>query len=217
VSEDKFGKPADYLTGMSFVQGVHYNVGQQVIVTTADKLFRPLSEWKRTIEKRHSWTGPVPLFLTLLLSLVTTDTKDRYGVTKDAWSAMFSLLTITAGLWMFYMLVQLLRKCASIDDVVEQIKNSQPAAETQGGVFPRLGGETRLIIEAAKYGAGEKFVDVRVALAERVEAGVLQVVADNTLAGDPCAGILKELTVSYYHDGRHLSKAVREGEVLSLP
>ncbi len=217
MSEDKFGKPADYLTGMSFVQGVHYNVGQQVIITTADKLFRPLSEWKRTIEKHHSWTGPVPLFLTLLLSLVTTDTKDRFGITKDAWSATFLLLTMAAGLWMLYTLVQLLIKCASIDDVVEQIKNSQPSAEVPSGIGPRLGEETRLIIESARYGAGGKFVDVQAALAKRLETGPLRVVADNNLAGDPCVGTPKELTVSYFHDGLHLTKAVKEGEVLSLP
>lgn len=54
MSDEKPDRPVDYLTGANLVEGV-YNVAQQLIVTSADKLYRPLSEWKEALESRDSW------------------------------------------------------------------------------------------------------------------------------------------------------------------
>jgi ppGpp synthetase/RelA/SpoT-type nucleotidyltranferase len=74
-----------------------------------------------------------------------------------------------------------------------------------------------LTIHSARYGGSGEFVDVTAAVAKQVAAGHLEILASNELAGDPCPGKLKELTVEYSHRGHKQTRTIPEGETLSLP
>jgi len=74
-----------------------------------------------------------------------------------------------------------------------------------------------LTIHSAKYGAVGQYVDVALVLTERLASGHLEVYAGNQLAGDPCPGVPKELMVEYSYGNERHKRAVREGDILSLP
>jgi hypothetical protein len=120
-STAKFGEPAEYVTGVKLVKQVFDNVAQDIIYTSTDKLYRPLQEWRDQLRQRHSWIEPVALFVTLLFAQVTTDAKDKFGIKKEMWGGIFLLVTIAAGCWMTYKLLQLTKPCLTIDDVIKRI------------------------------------------------------------------------------------------------
>ncbi len=74
-----------------------------------------------------------------------------------------------------------------------------------------------LQIVSARYGFGDKWVDVTDVLRNRVRGGTLVVRASNSLAGDPIYGVAKQLKVEYETGGKVYSTIVREGDILRIP
>jgi hypothetical protein len=78
--------------------------------------------------------------------------------------------------------------------------------------------EASIEITTAKYGAADKFVDVRHLLNPRIHDGHLELqVCNENLGGDPLPYTPKQLQVEYRHLGSTLSKVVSEGQILLLP
>ena len=74
-----------------------------------------------------------------------------------------------------------------------------------------------LEILAASYGTERTNLDVTAGLGDRVRHGVLRMVANNEVAGDPDFGHVKALTVVYRFGGVTQTNEFREGEVVLLP
>lgn len=104
---------------------------------------------------------------------------------------------------------------AVIGDVtVDQLLASPEAA----AITAAAARESSVRVIAAKYGAADKFNDVRDILNQHVHDGHLELQVSNaTLGGDPLFGTLKELRVDYRYAGSVLSKVVKEGQTLLLP
>jgi len=98
---------------------------------------------------------------------------------------------------------------------------TQPAP-AQGGGFS-IGdiwgqpGQAELKIIAARYGAGNRFVDVRERLQGLVKNNALSVRADNAAFGDPAPATAKMLEVTYEYRGAQSQVSVKEGATLTLP
>ncbi|WP_347245269.1 HEAT repeat domain-containing protein [Thermogutta sp.] len=73
-----------------------------------------------------------------------------------------------------------------------------------------------LVIKSARYGAGDRWVDVTEALRAAVRNNSLQVEASNSLAGDPAPGVVKELQIVYSLGDQEFSLRVKEGEMIRL-
>jgi hypothetical protein len=71
---------------------------------------------------------PAPVFLTLVIAIVTTDTKEKFGLSKEVWSIMFTALAIVTGGWSLYAVVVSLKGVKSIDQVINGIQQMR-----QGG------------------------------------------------------------------------------------
>jgi len=103
------------------------------------------------------------------------------------------------------------RQALGVDAALDELLSSLDEDDV------KQAGSTGLLIESAKYGAGDRFVDVTALLAQSLDGDTLHVRADNDLAGDPAIGTPKQLVVSYLNNGVRATKTVGEGEVLSLP
>lgn len=78
-------------------------------------------------------------------------------------------------------------------------------------------GQVQLKIVAARYGAGNRFVDVRERLQALVKDNALNVRADNAAFGDPAPAVAKTLEVTYEYRGAPGQTSVKEGATLTLP
>jgi len=108
---------------------VHKNIGQEVVVTTVDKVRICLMETRDCLAARREWATPLPLFLALLSTLVAADFRDRI-LSKAVWQAMFILGTIFAGGWLVRAgcVSWSNRNRGSIEEIVRRLK-----ASGQGG------------------------------------------------------------------------------------
>ena len=100
--------------------------------------------------------------------------------------------------------------------------------ENQTATLPtgEEGREGALTIRRALYGllpaepldeSDELTVDVTDVLRGRIEGGMLSVMANNNLAGDPANLIQKQLRVDYTLDGEPYTKTINENQSLDLP
>jgi len=107
---------------------VHWNVAQEVITITEDKLKLCLSQYLKRAEKKRGWATPLGILLPIVLTLVTTTFKD-FGLDAATWRAMF----IIGGLLTFFWLVKSLSdalRALDMNDLVRQLKAEHPSSIT---------------------------------------------------------------------------------------
>jgi hypothetical protein len=109
---------------------VIYNLGQNVIVTTEDKIRLCLAEHLERMANKKSWAPPLAILLTILIIFPTTTFKD-FIIGADVWEAIFIISGIISGIW-FLICVREAWTDTSVDKVVEDIKrnSSQDTGET---------------------------------------------------------------------------------------
>jgi hypothetical protein len=78
------------------------NAAQDYLWVTRDRVELHLTKHLAHLTTRNAWHAPGALFLTLLITVVTTDPKARFGLTADYWGALFILSTIGAGFWFLW-------------------------------------------------------------------------------------------------------------------
>ncbi len=202
---------------------IHKNIGQEIVITTVDKVRLCLMENRDLLTAKKEWLTPLGIFLALLTTLVAADFRDFY-FKPEVWKAIYVLATLISFIWLIisgYKAVKNYSK-GSIDTIVAELKaqdiqqSEQPQKEIQEGTqnMPKA---NVLVIESAQYGAQGKFSDVTKILSSRIVNGKLDVAVNNELVGDPVKGVAKKLTVSYLHNGLRMSKTVSENERLLLP
>ncbi len=69
---------------------VHKNIGQEIVVTTVDKVRICLMETRDCLTTKREWATPLALCLALLSTLVAADFRD-YLLPKAVWQAMYIL------------------------------------------------------------------------------------------------------------------------------
>ena len=74
-------------------------LGHDLIIISADKIRLAYSEQIKLMQVKGSWVAPIGLFLTLLLSLLTAEFSDSFGIEKAVWKAFFLLGCLLTFLW----------------------------------------------------------------------------------------------------------------------
>jgi len=74
-----------------------------------------------------------------------------------------------------------------------------------------------LKIVGALYGADNSFVDITSELNSKVIEDHLKVVINNSIAGDPTAGIVKHAEVKYQYKNKVTTVSVSENQTLDIP
>lgn len=87
-----------------------------------------------------------------------------------------------------------------------------------GGDYRPGGGHRGLRIVRARYGAGNRWMDVTATLQNLVSNDRLSIKVNNTdMGGDPAEGQHKDLRVEWEYRGRSQETRLREGDYLNLP
>lgn len=73
-----------------------------------------------------------------------------------------------------------------------------------------------LRIISALYGKGETYIEVKAELSKSIVDNSIDITVDNTIAGDPIPGTVKELKVIYTYGDAILTKVIPEGGILKI-
>ena len=127
---------------------VHLNLGQDIMVTTEDKIWRVLTSHLGRTEHRRGWTTPLGILLAILVVFPTTDFRP-FVVSADTWRAFFLFSVVVCIGWLglslwragdrssvsafLKSLVQ--SKGSAVDDLVAEIKITAISTEMAGAVI----------------------------------------------------------------------------------
>lgn len=101
---------------------VHFNLGQDVIVTTEDKLRGALRDHLDGLQVRDRWHTPASLFVTLILVFVTASFHDALTFQKPTWEAVFLICTAASLMWLVVSVYRAICSKSSIDSLLDEIK-----------------------------------------------------------------------------------------------
>lgn len=102
------------------------NVDQTVISITEDKLENILLKNEKAMKAKLSWTTPLGLFLTCIITLITNSFKEAMGVNPEYWFAFFLLVAIVTFIWTIKAAIEAFknRNEGDIKCLIQKIKNS---------------------------------------------------------------------------------------------
>ncbi len=101
---------------------IHWNLEQDVIVTTEDRLKLCLHKAIGNLGTKREWWTPVALLVTLVLTLTTADFKDRFAIPAATWHAFFLLLTLGSLVWSIVAICKAFKVKVSVESIVLEIK-----------------------------------------------------------------------------------------------
>jgi hypothetical protein len=101
---------------------VHFNLEQEFIFTTDDKIRICLTDHLSRMEKRTSWIAPLGVLLAILVVFPTTTFKS-FIVSAETWEAIFIISAILSFVWFIKNLWQA-RVSTSMDKVIDDIKRT---------------------------------------------------------------------------------------------
>lgn len=109
-----------------FVSQVCSNVKSDLIEITEDKLENVLLKHLKNLRIIDSWLAPFTLFLTVLLTILTTEFKTALGVTKETWNAVFLILLFGSLIWLIVCVVKIIKTYdkATTNHIIKQIKDA---------------------------------------------------------------------------------------------
>lgn len=216
--------PTDTLTmnqaiNQKMVRRVDTNVGQDIIIVTADKVRLCLQETLQRLQDRRAWIAPAGILATLAVGFPATTFQDGLGIPKDSWKALFAAAAVATIVWLITCLSKM-PKALKIEGIVNRLRADSLASEQAQSreEIEQRQTSNGLWIGRASYGAGDKRVDLAATLNRLVVDGKLHVRVGNELAGvDPCYGTPKSLLVTYQINGQVFEKSALEGADLDLP
>ncbi len=103
---------------------VHTNLSQEVLVTTEDKIRICLIKYLNNLGKKNVWIAPMGIFLTIILTLLTTNFKEFY-FSADTWTAVFIISCILSFIWLISSLRYIFIS-VEVDKVIDELKKGSP-------------------------------------------------------------------------------------------
>lgn len=100
---------------------VHFNIEQDLIFTTEDKLRLCLIEYLDSISKKGKWTTPFGMLITVGLTLLTADFKE-FILTKEQWQAIFIFSIFFLTSWLAKRIYISYNSKKTLEDLVVSIK-----------------------------------------------------------------------------------------------
>lgn len=102
------------------VPKLYINVPEEVIITTEDKLRLWLLEHGKRMGMKRGWVGPLALFLSLILTLVTTDFKS-IGLEAAVWKFIMIVEVIGSFGWLVFSVKEALQ-ARKMEDIISELK-----------------------------------------------------------------------------------------------
>jgi hypothetical protein len=77
---------------------IYTNVGQELIITTRDKVELCLLHHQEALEGQRNWVIPAGIFVPVILTLLTADFRDA-GLKKEVWQSIFVIAAVISGVF----------------------------------------------------------------------------------------------------------------------
>jgi uncharacterized membrane protein len=109
---------------------IHMNVGQEVVVTTVDKVRICLMESRDCLTAQREWLTPGSLFLALVTTLAAAEFRE-FILKPSAWQALYVLGSLVTFVWSIVTAWRAWknRGKASIEAIVATLKAQSPSAQ----------------------------------------------------------------------------------------
>ena len=106
---------------------VHSNLRQDIICTTKDKLQLSLQSFQSAIEAKQEIFTYGGIFLSLLITQITSSAKDAFGLTAEVWNAIIIVALFLSGIATACSLVKFLSiaKNRDIDEICKKIMGQE--------------------------------------------------------------------------------------------
>ena len=108
----------------NFIANTRENIKTDIISITTDKLENILLKEYDKIIKRPDWKTPLSIFVTLLITLLTSNFKDFF-IPKDTLFFFFFLIMIISFVCFIVNLIRVVKKSRKnpIEDLIKKISN----------------------------------------------------------------------------------------------
>ena len=115
-------------TGESkYIRNKYSNTQSDLIEITEDKLRIILNESYSIIKRTKDWIGAAGLFLSILITLLTSNFRDTLILKSEIWNAIFWLCLVISGIYLIYVIFNKFKNRISVDEIIDQIKNQTKA------------------------------------------------------------------------------------------
>ena len=115
---------ASQWTEFKYIENERQNIKTDLITITKDKLENILLKYSDQSKKRPDWKTPFSVFITTLLSVLTSDFND-FLLQKENWKVLYILIIICSFISFLVNLIRCIKnsKRNSIDSLINQIAN----------------------------------------------------------------------------------------------
>ena len=103
---------------------IHFNINQQYIITTEDKMTITLTKLISKLEKKGRWKVPLGILVTIAVAVITTNFKS-FIFPAIVWQTIFVVAVLSGLVWLICAAVKS-RKQIGIEDVIAEIKRGSP-------------------------------------------------------------------------------------------
>lgn len=122
-----------YISGEDneFVDKIIVNVKSNLITITEDKLENILLKNIDQKSINKSWITPLSIFITTLITNLSANFIDIYGLKSAVWEAIFILVTIGTAIWLIISIIRIFmnRGKGSLPNLIARIKNAKDMAD----------------------------------------------------------------------------------------
>jgi hypothetical protein len=106
---------------------VHYNLGQDVIIITEDRMRLKIDKHLRKISEARFWVTPLSVVVPIVLALLTADFHD-WLLGATLWKSIFLLAAMGFGVWTIVAIVKAVSNRTNVDDLIHDLKSAQAQA-----------------------------------------------------------------------------------------
>lgn len=121
---------------------IYFNLGQNAIVTTEDKLKIVLMTCLPKIESRRAWIAPTGILVAIVTAIVTASFKDFLFIDAATLKALFYFFALTCLGWLVMTFIKV-EKAPSVETILLDMKRSSSAITGIKGLLlydPRING-----------------------------------------------------------------------------
>ena len=97
------------------------NTKQQGVITTRDKIHLALVAFRDSTALKRQWSVPFGIWVTLLISMATSQFRDFLWVSGAAWQGIFGAAFVVSGITTIAFLVRGRKKTMTFDDLLDII------------------------------------------------------------------------------------------------
>lgn len=101
---------------------IHYNLDQELIFITGDKLELCIRKHSTALSDKFQWVTPAGLLISFVITFVTCDFKDALWLKASVWQAFFMFLSVATLGWLIVALIRSFRFKTSIEILIKEIK-----------------------------------------------------------------------------------------------